>query len=167
MLSFDDPRWAGLQGGYRVPYDPRPTLSALEDPQTVDGAWHDLWDQLHHQGDVGLASYAAVPHIVRFYRKRPTADWNAYAIVAVIDSARRGRIRPNPPLPSWLADSYSAAIRDLSDIGLTELPDATDPSLCRAILAILAIDKGLGLLGEVAISCTDDELLEYLKFGLG
>jgi hypothetical protein len=142
-------------------------LSALSDQATAVGAWQELWGALYHQGDVGIASYAAVPHIVRLYGRRPAADWNAYAIVASIDAARRGRHRPNPPLPAWLAESYPAAIGELANIGLTEFPDATDPTLCRAILAVLAIGKGLDLLGEVAVSCTDDELQEYLKFGLG
>jgi hypothetical protein len=59
--------------------------------------WHELWDELHHQGDVGEASYAAVPIIVESYQKRGVIDWNAYAIVAIIELARNERDNPDVP----------------------------------------------------------------------
>jgi len=55
----------------------------------------------HHQGDVGEASYAAVPHPVRIYHKRAVIDWKTYAIVAVIELARDER--KNPEIPQWLS----------------------------------------------------------------
>lgn len=76
MLSFDDNRWADLRGGYRIPFDPRPFLKMLETVQDTSGAWHELWEGLHHQGNVGEASYAAVPHLVRIYGRSPRPDWN-------------------------------------------------------------------------------------------
>lgn len=56
-----------MEGGYRLPYDPRPALDRLA---TVDvaAAWAELWQELYHQGDVGEASYAAVPELVRLHR---------------------------------------------------------------------------------------------------
>ena len=60
-MEFDDPRWDSLQGGYRVPYDPRKALSALERGKETESAWQELCTELYHQGDVGEASYAAVP----------------------------------------------------------------------------------------------------------
>jgi hypothetical protein len=67
MLDFDDSRWKGLKGGYRIPYDPRPVLRNLEEGKDLSDAWSELWDELHHQGDVDVASYAAVPHLVRIH----------------------------------------------------------------------------------------------------
>src|SRR5579863_1227359 len=94
MLSLDDKRWQNLEGGYRTQFDPRPSLSRLDTDDDTNAAWHDLWEGLHHQGDVGEASYAAVPHLVRIYRKRGVVDWNTYAIVAVIELARDERNNP-------------------------------------------------------------------------
>ena len=37
---------------------------------------------------MGEATYAAVPHLVRIHRKGGIADWNTYAIVAIIELAR-------------------------------------------------------------------------------
>jgi hypothetical protein len=31
--------------------------------------WNILWDDLHHQGDVGEASYAVVPYLAEYARK--------------------------------------------------------------------------------------------------
>ena len=53
MLDFKDERWVGLQGGYRMPFDPRPGLLRLESGNNLEAAWAELWEQLHHQGDVG------------------------------------------------------------------------------------------------------------------
>lgn len=105
MLSFDDPRWGELRGGYRMPFDPRPALAQLAAGGDVEDAWHELWENLHHQGDVGEASYAAVPHLVRIHQQRGEVDWNTYAIVAITDLART---QPNnPPVPKWLESWWS------------------------------------------------------------
>src|SRR5690242_20920662 len=56
-MEYDDPRWVGLQGGYRIPYDPRNALHSLEANTNVEKVWEELWTELHHQGDVGEASY--------------------------------------------------------------------------------------------------------------
>jgi hypothetical protein len=141
MLSFDDPRWDGLEGGYKVPFDPRPLLARLESEPDTKLVWRVLWNQLHHQGDVGEASFAAVPHIVRICGNRGALDWNAYAIVAVIELARNKV--GNPDVPEWLQDDYSDAIITLAEKGISELPNAQDANLCRAILSVIAIKKGL------------------------
>jgi hypothetical protein len=74
MLSLDDKRWQNLEGGYRTQFDPRPSLSKLDTSNDTTAAWRDLWEGLHHQGDVGEASYAAVPHLARIYRKGGVID---------------------------------------------------------------------------------------------
>ena len=84
MLSLDDPRWDEMNGGYRMPFDPRPLFSKLQAGNDVDTVWKELWQDLDHQGDVGEASYAAVPHLVRIHRQRGVQDWNTYAIVTTI-----------------------------------------------------------------------------------
>ena len=60
-MILSDPKWEGLEGGYRIPYDPRPVLSKLASGIEVDHAWDELWNELHHQGDVGEASFAQLP----------------------------------------------------------------------------------------------------------
>ena len=115
MLSLEDKRWQNLEGGYHTSFDPRPLLSDLETKKNAKATWHELWEGLHHQGDVGAASYAAVPHLVRIYRKRGIIDWDTYAIVAVIELARDDG--KNPKVPKWLENDYFRAIRELAEVG--------------------------------------------------
>jgi len=159
-MDFDDARWIGLLGGYHVPYDPRCALQKLEAGKVVDDAWQELWNELYHQGDVGHASYAAVPHLVRIHAARQARDWNTYALVATIEEARReGR---NPEIPSDMREAYETAWRDLVNIGLCELWDAIDATLVCSILGVIAIGKGQFTLGQFAVSFTEDERREFL-----
>jgi hypothetical protein len=158
MLSLDDRRWESLNGGYRTRFDPRPQLSKLQTNNDTKAAWHDLWEELHHQGDVGEASYPAVPHLVRIYRERCGKSWNTYAIVAIIELARG--IRKNPDVPKWLEEDYFRAIRDLAEVGAVELLEARDPEEIRAILSILAIAKGIRTHARLLLNYSDEELLE-------
>ncbi len=158
MLSLNDKRWSDLDGGYRTRFDPRPLISALETDKDTKAAWHDLWENLHHQGDVGEASYAALPHLVRIYRQRGVLDWNIYAIVAVIELAReRGK---NPQVSEWLKEDYNRAIQELAGIGAVEVLQATDPEDIRAILSIIALSKGARSHARFLLEYSTEELLE-------
>jgi hypothetical protein len=147
-MDLDDPRWTRLLGGYRIAYDPRTALGALERGE-AEIAWRELWGELHHQGDVGEASYAAVPHLVRIQAARGAPDWNAYALVATIEMARLdGR---NPALPPDVREAYEAAWRRLVELGLRDLAEAQDPALASAIIGVIAIAKGQPALGPLAV----------------
>ena len=159
VMNLDDPRWGMLEGGYRVPYDSRDALRALERGQAAQ-AWEELWNELHHQGDVGVASYAAVPHLVRVHEARGVADRNTYALAAIIEDARQAG--HNPALPVSMRHAYNAAWRRLAELGLHELPAAADPTLISAILAVVAMHKGEFELGRFAMLFTDDERKDIL-----
>src|SRR5712692_5282007 len=131
MLNLDDKRWQTFEGGYRTRFDPRPLLLKLQANDDTKAAWHELWEELHHQGDVGEASYASVPLLVRIHRKSGIADWNTYAIVATIELARgKGN---NPEVPKWLEEDYLRAIRELAEIGAGEMWRTEEPEAVRAI----------------------------------
>lgn len=74
MLQFDDARWRSYKGGYRVPYDASLALRRLLAEGPDDELWDELWSELHHQGDLDQASYAAVPWLVEFIRRSPKLD---------------------------------------------------------------------------------------------
>ena len=69
MVSLNDEFWDHLTGGYKTRFDPRSHFARLEAGEDVENIWHELWEELHHQGDIGTASYAAVPHLVMIYKK--------------------------------------------------------------------------------------------------
>jgi hypothetical protein len=173
MLNLDDHRWTKLEGGYRVPFDPRSALRKLEEGVDLERAWQVLWDELHHQGDVGEASFATVPHLVRIYRQRGIADWNPYAMVGTIELARGEEVDPrygkrkNPDVPDWLKSSYFAAVDDLANLGLAELPNANDAYLIRGILAILALHKGARAYGRLLLNYSEEELVDIESAAAG
>lgn len=155
-MDLNDRRWSELKGGYRVLYDPRGAMRRLAKGEDVT-AWKELWAELHHQGDVGEASYAALPEIVRVHRQRGTADWNTYALAATIEIARRNR--RNPPIPAWLQKEYNSAWTELESLALEEFPKASTSELADSIIAVLALTKDrLSLAGLVML--TEDERQE-------
>jgi hypothetical protein len=161
MLSFDDIRWSQMTGGYRMPLDPRPLLMRLETDKDTSKVWEELWNELHHQGDVGDASFAAVPYIVKAYRQRAVVEWNTFAIVAIIELARSEGT--NPDVPEWLAEGYVSAIRELATIGSSQIMQATNPEDLRSILSVIAIERGLRTHGKFLILYSEDEM-QYLEF---
>jgi hypothetical protein len=158
MLSFDDERWNQLTGGYKIPFDPRPSLRKLESQQDTAAAWEELWEELHHQGDVGDASYAAVPELVRIHHTGVAADWNLYAIVAIIELARTET--QNPEVPDWLREDYLCAIQELARMGAKDILSAEESETKRAVLSVIAIAKGLRKHGKFLVAYSEDELLE-------
>ena len=159
MFRFDDKRWKKLLGGYRTAFDPRPALQNLESNVHVKEVWHELWEELHHQGDVGDASYAAVPHIVRIHRKRRLDYWNTYALVATIELARqRGQ---NPKVPRWLKEDYFRAIQRLAKIATIEVLRAKRPEETRAILSILALARNAPNHARFLVNYSDGELVDF------
>ena len=156
MLSLTDPRWRTLKGGYRTLYDASGTLSRLEQGYDV---WKELWDELHHQGDVGEASYAAVPHLVRICQDAPSRDWNLYGLVGLIEVERHRK--SNPSIPDWLSGDYIAAWSDLEKLALRDLAAATDRELIQTALAVIAIARGQLRLGAF-LSWLDQSELDEL-----
>jgi hypothetical protein len=161
MLSYDDPKWRELKGGYKVLYDPTPALKKLESGTDSSNAWNELWQELHHQGDVGEASYAAVPHLVRIHQANRSLDWNLYALASTIEIERHRKT--NPPLPDWLAKSYRDAWATLLELAIDDLKQANEDTSIQALLGAIAIGKGMLKLGAVISNFTDDELLEILE----
>lgn len=158
MINLEDVRWLNMTGGYKTPLDPRPLLKRLGADSDTKEVWQELWNELHHQGDVGDASFAAVPFLVESYRERGVIAWNTYAIVAIIELARReGK---NPDVPRWIADDYFHAIGELAKIGTTEVLQAETPEDVRAILSVIAIEKGLRAHGRFLVNYSEDELLD-------
>ena len=119
MSILDDGRWSGLKGGYNAVYDPRPALRTLAVHYASKSAWDELWNDLHHQGDVGDASYAAVVEIVRISEGQAPAYWGAYGLAATIEEARLLDDR-NPPVSDWIEPHYKAAWRTLFHLALRD-----------------------------------------------
>lgn len=156
LLTLEDPRWADLLGGYKTPYDASVPLRRMEAGEDV---WEELWDVLHHQGDVDTASYAAVPHLVRLARQK--RNFNLYALVGVIEVERHRK--SNPPIPDWLLADYQQAWRDLRALALQDLTGPSDSSLIRPALTVLALARGLTQFGAVLLHLDESEIDELAE----
>jgi hypothetical protein len=159
MLSLDDPRWQQHYGGYRIPFDPRPLLIKIErDPSPKN--WGLLTEELFHQGDVGDASYAAVPQIVRITLKHSPLHVEALTLVVLIEVARRSR--GNPRVPEWLEAEYETAIKQLARETLIRFEQLESTDLVRGALGILAVWKGQTGCARAAALHSEEELQEIL-----
>jgi hypothetical protein len=161
MLSLTDPIWPQLEGGYRAPYDASIALARMERGESV---WDELWQELHHQGDVGAASYAAIPQIVRIYDVRREFDWNLYALAATIEIERHRK--DNPALPDWLSPSYKLAWEDLVKFALTDLAGKPDELTLRSALSVVALGRGDIKLGALLNHAETDEIAAYVEDNL-
>lgn len=144
--------------GYRVPFDASAVLKQLEAGSDV---WEKLWDELHHQGDLGEASYASVPHLVRIAKSAERRDWNVYALVALIEVERHRE--GNPTIPGWLQADYESAWREITAMALLDLAAEVDSLTLRSALSVVALarsDRKLGALLSHFDSSGIDELAE-------
>jgi len=140
-------------------YDPRPALLHIENGDPA--AWEELWEDLHHQGDVDLASYAAVPHIVRIQQASGYTDYNPYGLIGVIELCRG--VGKNPPLPEWLAQGYWDAWMQVSSLGCRDLGRTDNETTVITILGALALAKKQRVVGKILLDFTQDELTEMVR----
>lgn len=164
---LDDPRWSQMLGGYRVPYDPSPALALLRSgsESEVAQAWKELSNELHHQGNIGEASYAAVIAMVHICIELQRADWNLFAIAACIQNCRRQA--DNAPVPADLMSDYDDAWAALFEFGLQCIRTSGDPLLVRSVLSIIATYKGLEQLGELLAFLDESEIEELHQQYIG
>ncbi len=150
MIPLSDKRWKEFEGGYRIKYDASVPLSKLENgTEASDSAWSELWEELFHQGDVGIASCAAIPHVARIVREREVLNYNPFALAVSIELAReQGK---NPELPEWLREDYYRALRDMAEYACSNIEKEWDQSMTKAVLSLVAIVKGNRNLGELII----------------
>ena len=163
MLSLNDPIWPTLRGGYRTPYDASPVLKRMAAGDDIDGCWAELWEELHHQGDVGEASYAAVPQLAEIFVSR-SRGWNFYGLIGVIEMERHRH--DNPPIPEWIAENYRAALDRVVEMAATDLPSCAKGPDFETALGVIAAAKGDLGRAQLILS-DDDQIAEILRDYLG
>ncbi len=144
-----------------MPYDASEALMRMERGEEV---WDELWNELHHQGDVGVASYASIPQLVRISAANRGFTWNLYALAATIEIERHRK--DNPTLPNWLAPSYEAAWESLVQMALSDLGGKPDESVLRSALSVVALGRGDLRLGALLNHSDSSEIAAYLEENL-
>jgi len=163
-MTLEDQIWKELEGGYRTEYDASIPLKKLEEATTreqIDEIFEELWNELHHQGDVGLASYLAVPQLVRIAEKKKLFDWNVLGICAVIEQQRH--LGSNPTLPKEYKEYYSAGLSRLKQFVIENMSKEMDETTFRMACSALATASGRYKLGKAIMELDEDVLDDFLE----
>lgn len=164
MITLEDNLWQNLQGGYKTTYDVSAPLRRLEqtsDKNEIDNIYQELWNELHHQGDVGLASYLAVPQLVRIAKSKNLFEWNVLALCATIEQQRQ--LGHNPALPKLYEEYYENGFRELKEFIEANLADVKDEITFRSSLSALAACHRHIKLSKAILEMSDDVLDEFLE----
>ena len=160
MLNWEDDRRGSLAGGYRMIFDPRPLIGRLEIAPDDAEIWVELIEELYHQGDVGEASYLAVPLLAQSDAITKALPWQLLTLVSFIELARTNP--NNPSVPELFLCDYLAAIERLAGLSLKAIEKSESPEQLRGMLCILALHKGLRVYATTLIDYSEDELKDIL-----
>jgi hypothetical protein len=164
MITLEDNLWKHLKGGYKIAYDVSVPLRRLEftnDKKEIENIYQELWNELHHQGDVDLASYLAVPQLVRIAKKNNLFDWNVLAICATIEQQRQ--LGHNPALPELYEEYYQNGLTELKGFIVESIATIKDEITFRSALSALAACNRYIKLSKAIIEMSDDVLDEFLE----
>jgi hypothetical protein len=164
MLSLDSPAWSKLRHAYGSASDIPDLLRQLESLPSSEGnsePWFSIWSALAHQGDVYTASFAAVPHIIRFLASDPSAaSFTYFQFPAWVEICRQ---RHAMTVPNDLAGDYFDALKTLGTLVCAVIDETWDRDFLVCALAALAVSKGFALLGEAIQELDDSSAESFLK----
>jgi hypothetical protein len=165
LLSLTDVRWGSYRSGYnRRPYHSVQLIQHLQQHGLTDWMWDQLWGELHHQGDVGEASYAVLPYLVEHVRGLSSIDAQTVAYACVVEECRRNEHgQGNPAVPAEVLPSYEAALRELPVIALSKIPESWSEDLLRYVASLIALTHGQPKLAEAYQDFTAAEAERWLK----
>jgi hypothetical protein len=169
MLPLDSDRWGEIAHAYGGASDIPELLRQLESlPPEKDyqaEPYFSLWSSLCHQGDVYLASYAALPHLVRIICANPEqVPPGLVQLVACIEIARgRGH---GPKKLGEFALAYEAALARVPDAVAGLARKTWDHQFAQVALAAIAVSKGQIDLAELLLDLDSQTTKEILNQNL-
>jgi hypothetical protein len=161
LMPLDDSRWATYGGGYRSPYNIVPLIHRLSNEGTSRGFWEVVWNELHHQGDVGEASYALVPYLVDHQTRRQELDEQLFHFCVIVELQQPQN--SNPPIPPEFELSYAMAMRQLPVIGTEHLRRGCTEAVVMGVAATTALAGGHRVLARAYIEFGRVDAVEYLR----
>ena len=163
-MDLNDQIWQTLEGGYRIPYDVSIILKKLEatsDTRAINHIFLELWDNLHHQGDVGVASYFSSIFLIDISIRKNSLDWNYIGLCLIIEHCRRSD--NNPKLPTQFNDDYFNALSRFEEYLLNNFKAIDNPTSLRLTLAFFATMHDQFNLGRAIEELDEDVLAEFLE----
>ena len=164
MLKLNDPKWKTLNGAYRHKYDASIRLKELQatnDKEVINNILKEFWVELHHQGNVDLASYFSLPHLIRIGIEKKLSNWDIPALVATIEVQRHGN---NPPIPEDYKEEYETEIQKLIELIHINRSENWNRAYSLSALSGIAAVKGQLDLARIITELDDTDLEE--KFNL-
>lgn len=158
MLSLNDLRWKDFTSGYQIKYDASQSLKQLEAAVSIDAiiqVLDELWDELYHQGDVGTASYLAVPHLVRIGIEKQIIDWRLIGLIASIEIQR---YVSTVPLAEEYKEEYLIALQQVEKLIAINKNSPWEREYASGALAALAASKGQVEMAKVIQELSDPDL---------
>jgi hypothetical protein len=161
LLPLEDPRWATYRGGYnRVLYDAVPLIRRLQREGATAEFWEHVWAELHHQGDVGEATYAFVPYLVDYQTHQREIDEQLFHFCVLVDLQQPQN--NNPPIPPELEFSYARALQALPVIGAQMLKRGAAEHVVMGVTAAIALEAGHRSLARAYLEMTREYALSFL-----
>jgi hypothetical protein len=154
--------WKELDGGYRQNYDASIVLKALKssrEPEETKKLLDELWDNLHHQGDVGLASYLSVPQLILICIEKHSLDSKFIGLVMLIEQCRL--LGTNPELPAEFEIEYFTSLANFEQYLLINFKSIYEPESVQNTLALLATLNGLPDLGRILAFLDEDSIEKF------
>jgi hypothetical protein len=165
MLDLNDNRWQTFKGGYNVLYNASIPLKVLEKTENlarVEQILKEFWEELHHQGDVGVASYMTLPHLIRIALAKKLENWNIPALVAVIEVQRHSN---NPAIPTEFQAIYEEEIKGIIDVIKLNQDKKWDSVYATSATAAIAAVNGQIELASVLLELEDEQqVARFEKF---
>jgi hypothetical protein len=156
MLDLNDPRWKNFEGGYHTPYDASIPLKELEettDMNRIQEILQEFWGELLHQGSVDIASYLAMPQLIRIAIKRELTHWDIPGLVGAIETQRHLN---SPEIPEEFKKDYELEIKNIFEV-INKNKNWDKTYAISALTAMAAVNKQPEL-AEVIIELEDDDL---------
>jgi len=164
MLNLNDEKWKFLDGGYRKRYDASILLKELETTKSeerVKAIMDEFWQELHHQGDVGLASYFSLPHLIRIGIKNQIRGYDILALVAVIEIQRHSN---NPKLPVEYIEEYKKEIKEATRLVSQNQEQKWDSNYTVSATAAIAAVNGQIDLANIILEMIDEDIASKFEF---
>ena len=161
MIDLDHDIWAQLKGGSDALFDasiPLKKLLNAENSKEITQVLKELWDGLHSEGKVGLASYLALPQLVAIAKQKDIYNWLFLLIVSVIEQQRH--LGDNPVLPSSLVEYYNQGLDELKEYVLVKMKTEQNKITQTTALATIATCDGQPKLGKAIQELNDSYVLD-------
>ncbi len=161
MITLDDKIWKVVEGGYKIPYNPSLSLKKLwaaNNPLEIKEFWEEFWNELHHQGDVGLASYLTVPELVKYCKQKKIFEWNPVGLCIVIEQQRV--LGDNPELPIEFQDYYIKGLRQLKEFALENIDNCSNKKDFMLTFSTIATCSNEQKLGKAIMEMMDEYVFD-------